>query len=51
MKVSVKFWSYFKEHTQCAETTLNLPENTTLGDAHSAVIDQFPALIDEHKSS
>ena len=50
MKVSIKFWSYFKEYTQCAETTLDLKENATLGDAHSAVIDQFPVLV-EMKSS
>ena len=50
MKVSIKFWSYFKEYTQCAETTLDLEENATLGDAHSAVIDQFPVLV-EMKSS
>ena len=51
MKVSIKFWSYFKEYTQCAETTLDLEENATLGDAHSAVIDQFPALIEMKNST
>ena len=51
MKVSVKFWSYFKEHTQCAETILDLEENATLGDAHSTVLDSFPALKEMKNST
>ena len=44
MTVTVKFWSYFKDHTKCAETSLELPAGATLGEAHVAVIAQFPVL-------
>ena len=27
MTVTIKFWSYFKDHTGCSETTLELPES------------------------
>ena len=50
MTVTVQFWSYFKDPTQCATTSLELPEGTT-GEAHTAVIDQFPALGDMRHST
>ena len=51
MTVTVKFWSYFKDHTECAETSLELPAGTTLGEAHAAVIAQFPVLGDMQSST
>ena len=51
MTVTVKFWSYFKDHTKCAETSLELPAGATLGEAHVAVIAQFPVLGDMQSST
>ena len=51
MRVTVKFWSYFKAHTECAETSLELPAGATLGEAHAAVIAQFPVLGDMQSST
>ena len=51
MTVTVKFWSYFKDHTECAETSLELPPDATLGEAHAAVIAQFPVLGDMQSST
>ena len=51
MTVTVKFWSYFKDHTECAETSLELPAGATLGEAHAAVIAQFPLLGDMQRST
>ena len=44
MKIKVKFWSYFKEHTQCTEVILNLPEAATLGEAYDEILRRFPVL-------
>ena len=51
MTVTVKFWSYFKDHTECAETSLELPAGATLGEAHAGVIAQFPVLADMQSST
>ena len=51
MTVTVKFWSYFKDHTKCDKTSLELPAGTTLGEAHAAVIAQFPVLGDMQSST
>ena len=51
MTVTIKFWSYFKDHTCCSETTLELPESASLGDAHSAVMKRFPALSEMQNST
>lgn len=51
MTVTVKFWSYFKDHTECAETSIELPAGATLGEAHAAVIAQFPVLGDMQNST
>ena len=51
MTVTVKFWSYFKDHTECAETSIELPAGATLGEAHAAVIAQFPMLGDMQSST
>ena len=44
MKVGVKFWSYFREHTGCKETTIELEEAATLADLMNTVHEQFPRL-------
>lgn len=44
MKITAKFWSYFRDHTGCAETALELDNGTTLAEAHAAVLNQFPKL-------
>lgn len=51
MTITVKFWSYFCDHTQCAETTLDLPNDATLGTAHAAVLEQFPTLAQMKNST
>ena len=51
MTVTVQFWSYFKDHTQCAATSLELTDGATLADAHTAVIAQFPVLGDMRHST
>ena len=44
MKVTVKFWSYFRDLTECDETSLEVNEGETLGDVHSEVMAKFPKL-------
>ena len=44
MKVTVKFWSYFRDLTECEETSLEVNEGETLGDVHAAVMEKFPKL-------
>ncbi len=51
LKVLVKFWSYFRDHTGCAETALELAKGTTLGETHAAVLDEFPKLAGSKNST
>ena len=44
MTVTIKFWSYSRDHTHCESTEIELPDSATLGEAHLAVLNQFPAL-------
>ena len=44
MKVGVKFWSYFRDHTGCKETTIEMEEAATLADLMNRVHEQFPKL-------
>ena len=44
MKVEVKFWSYFRDHTGCKETTIEMNEDATLADLMNTVHEQFPKL-------
>ena len=44
MTVKVKFWSYFSDLTENRETTLELTEDTTLGELHTEILKQFPKL-------
>lgn len=49
MTVTVKFWSYFRDHTGCEETSMNLAEGASLADLHSQVLQQFPKLAGTEK--
>ncbi|HZV36956.1 MAG TPA: MoaD/ThiS family protein [Verrucomicrobiae bacterium] len=42
MQVSVHFYSYFKDLTGCAQTTVTLPDNSTLDDLLRDVAARFP---------
>ena len=44
MRVSVHFYSYFKELTGCAQTTETLDENGTLAELLKIVFQRFPKL-------
>jgi molybdopterin synthase sulfur carrier subunit len=45
MKVKVSFYSYFRELAGCAETVESIPDGSTLGSLHEAVLSRFPALV------
>ncbi|MDE2679834.1 MAG: MoaD/ThiS family protein [Verrucomicrobiota bacterium] len=51
MKVTVKFWSYFRDLTECGETSLEVNEGETLGNVHAAVMTKFPKLAEMKKST
>ena len=44
MRVSVCFYSYFKELTGCAQWTGELPEGSTIADLLQKTFAQFPGL-------
>jgi molybdopterin converting factor small subunit len=44
MTVSVHFYSYFKDLTDCPETTATLAEGSTLNDLLQHLATQFPKL-------
>ena len=51
MKITVKFWSYFRDLTECDETSHEVGEGETLGDVHSEVMVQFPKLSEMKNST
>ena len=51
MKVTVKFWSYFRDLTECEETSLEVNEGETLGDVYSEVMKKFPKLAQMKNST
>ena len=51
MKVTVKFWSYFRDLTKCDETSIEVNEGETLGDVHAAVMEKFPKLAEMKNST
>ena len=51
MKVTVKFWSYFRDLTKCDETSIEVNEGETLGDVHAAVLEKFPKLAEMKNST
>ncbi len=44
MKITVKFWSYFRDHAGCPETVIEIENGATLAKLHEAVCEQFPKL-------
>ena len=44
MRVTVCFYSYFKDLTGCTQTTEDLPEGSTLSDLFKKLIARFPKL-------
>jgi molybdopterin converting factor small subunit len=50
MRVSVHFYSYFKEMAGCAETTEVLAENNTLTDLLRNIFQRFPKLAAMEKA-
>ena len=44
MRVTIKFWSYFREHTGCKETTASFTDGTTLSNLMATVHEQYPKL-------
>ncbi len=51
MRVTVTFYSYFKDLTGCAETTADLPDGSTLRTLYGALIHRFPRLAALEKST
>jgi len=51
MTVTVKFWSYFRDLTNCESINIELPEGSTLGELHATVMDKFPKLSEMQKST
>ena len=49
MRVTVKFWSYFRDHTDCSETTVEVSEGATLGTLHAQMLKLFPKLAGTEK--
>jgi molybdopterin converting factor small subunit len=51
MRVSVHFFSYFRELTGCAETHETMPEGGTLNDLYQRLAGRFPKLAEMEKST
>ena len=51
MQVTVHFYSYFKDLTDCADTTESLPDHCTLQDLLSRLATRFPKLERMQKST
>ncbi|MBI3877881.1 MAG: MoaD/ThiS family protein [Verrucomicrobia bacterium] len=51
MRISVHFYSYFKDLTGCAQATEELPAQSTLGELHERLMARFPKLGEMRKST
>lgn len=51
MKISVQFFSYFKDLTGCEGFTAHVSPGATIGDLLAVVYDQFPKLEPMRKST
>jgi molybdopterin converting factor small subunit len=51
MRVTVCFYSYFKDLTGCSQTTETLPEGSTLGGLFEKLTVRFPKLSAMQKST
>ena len=51
MRVTVSFYSYFKDLAGCAQTSEALPEGSSLGDLFARLGERFPKIGAMEKSS
>jgi molybdopterin converting factor small subunit len=51
MRVTVSFYSYFKDLTGCAQVVETLPEGSTLDDLFTQLTIRFPKLATMRKST
>jgi molybdopterin synthase catalytic subunit len=51
MQIRVQFYSYFRDLTGCAETTVEAPADATLGALHDQLMARFPKLAAMKKST
>ena len=51
MKVTVSFYSYFRDLTGAAQATETVPDGTTLGELYGRLKARFPKLQDMEKST
>jgi molybdopterin converting factor small subunit len=51
MNIKVRFYSYLKDLTGCAETSVPLPPGSTLGQLHKQLTALFPGLSAMEKST
>lgn len=51
MRISVSFYSYFKELTGCVQTVQELQPESTLNELYRALISRFPKLAAMEKST
>lgn len=51
MRISVSFYSYFKELTGCPQTDESMPEGSTLQDLFNRLANRFPRLAGMGKST
>ncbi len=49
MKVKVKFWSYYRDHTGCEKTTAEINEGATISNLVAMLHEQFPKLAGTEK--
>jgi len=51
MRVTVCFYSYFKDLTGCSQVTETLPDDSTLDDLLNQLVIRFPKLASMRKST
>ena len=51
MRITVHFYSYFKDLTNCAETTESLAPGATIADLITRLQERFPRLIPMERST
>jgi molybdopterin converting factor small subunit len=51
MRITVRFYSYFKDLTGCAQTTEMVPDGHTLGELLDQLLVRFPELATLRKST
>ena len=51
MKITVQFFSYFKDLAGCAQHELQVPPNSTIGDVMTTLYTAFPKMEPMRKST